>query len=116
MCNLAKAKKNGSRPPLPSKKKDFVCYTKKSSTRQKKHGYAVVYKLDLYDLASIVLESEETQSNNNTTPKLEKVILLKELIRKSTSYTWAINTKASLLITNQLYLFRDLKLTIKVPI
>ena len=60
MRNPAKAKKNGSRPPLLSKKKDFIRYIKKSSTRRKKYSYAVVYKLNLYDLASIVLESEET--------------------------------------------------------
>ena len=60
MRNPAKAKKNRSRPPLPSKKKDFVRYIKKSSTRRKKYSYAVVYKLDLYDSASIVSESEET--------------------------------------------------------
>ena len=60
MHNLAKAKKNGSRPPLPSKKKDFIRYIKKSSTRRKKHSYTAVYKSDLYDLASIVSESEET--------------------------------------------------------
>ena len=100
MRNPAKAKKNRSRPPLPSKKKDFIRYTKKSSTRRKKHSYTTVYKLDLYNSASIVLESEETQSNNNTTPKLEKVILSKELIYKSTLYTWVIDTRASLLITN----------------
>ena len=87
MRNPAKAKKNGSRPPLPSKKKDFIRYAKKSFTRRKKHSYAVVYKLDLYNLANIALESEETQSNNNTTLKPEKVILSKELIRKSTPYT-----------------------------
>ena len=87
MRNPAKAKKNGSRPPLPSKKKDFVRYTKKSSTRQKKHNYTVIHKSDLYDSASIVSESEETQSDNNTTLKLEKVILSKELIRKSTPHT-----------------------------
>ena len=86
MRNPAKAKKNRSCPPLPSKKKDFVRYTKKSSTKQKKYSYTAIYKSDLYNLASIVSESEETQSNNNTTPKPEKVILSKELIRKSTPY------------------------------
>ena len=60
MRNPAKAKKNGSRPPLPSKKKDFIRYTKKSSTRQKKYSYAIVYKSNLYNSASIILESEET--------------------------------------------------------
>ena len=87
MRNPAKAKKNGSRPPLPSKKKDFICYIKKSSTRRKKYSYTVVYKSDLYDSASIVLESKETQSNNNTILKPEKVILSKESIYKSTPYT-----------------------------
>ena len=60
MYNPAKAKKNGSRPPLPSKKKDFIRYVKKSFTRRKKYNYTAVYKSDLYNLASIVLESEET--------------------------------------------------------
>ena len=69
-----------------SKKKDFIRYTKKSSIRRKKYSYAVVHKLDLYDSASIVSESEETQSNNNTILKPEKVILSKELIYKSTPY------------------------------
>ena len=87
MRNPAKAKKNGSRSPLPFKKKDFVRYTKKSSTRRKKYSYTTVYKLDLYNSASIILESEETQSNNNITLKPEKVILSKELIYKSTPYT-----------------------------
>ena len=100
MRNPAKAKKNGSRPPLPSKKKDFIYYAKKSSMRQKKYSYTVVYKLDLYNSASIVLESEETQSNNNTMLKPEKVMLSKELIYKSTPYTWAIDTGASLPITD----------------
>ena len=100
MRNPAKAKKNGSCPPLSSKKKDFVCYIKKSSTRRKKYNYTVVYKLNLYNLASIVLESEETQSDNDATLKPEKVMLSKELIRKSTPYTWVINTRASLPIIN----------------
>ena len=75
-----------------------------------------MYDLDSYNSESIALESEETQSNIK--PKPEKVILSKELIRKSTPYTQALDTRASLPITNQLYLFRDgsLKLTTRVPI
>ena len=49
MHNPAKAKKNGSRPPLPSKKKDFIRYTKKSSIKQKKYSYTIVHKSDLYN-------------------------------------------------------------------
>ena len=66
--------------------------------RRKKYSYTIVYNSDSYNSESIASESKETQSNIE--PKPEKVMLLKELIRKSTPYTQALDTGASLLITN----------------
>jgi hypothetical protein len=73
----AKAKKNTSRRP-----------SDKKSLRQKKHGHAVVYDSNSNATSSSDTNLEQKDSDNNSTKlKLEKVILLKELIRKSTPYT-----------------------------
>jgi hypothetical protein len=114
-----------SKPKNSSSKGKKTSYFKTGNKRatkmtKKKHGHAAAHNSGSdsesgYDLDN---ESASEQSESEEEEPVEKVMLSKESIRKSTPNTWALDTGASSHMTDQLHLFRDKTMTrtSRVPI
>jgi len=92
---------------------------RKGTQNKKRHGHAAAHESESEsDITSTSATSTTDESESEPEPKAEKVMLSKEMIRKSTPTTWALDTGASSPMTDQLHLFREesLRSTSKVPI